>query len=278
MLYIGLIYSTALILVGLSGRAQLRYGGAGFILLAAATVGYTTWLFFAVAMVYIGLTVWMVEQSVSTALRQIRYALWFLASAALVVHAMPGYEGLLVAEQVVFKPGSTATNLYFNHDKVLVAWSLLNFIPLFGKSATPQPLKPMWLTPLAVTLGIAVALALAVILGLIDWQPAWTPWLWVFAAGNLLNTCIAEELLFRGVLQRQLQRRITPLLAVAIAALLFGLAHVAGSWGYVAVAVIAGGVYGLVYYWTGRIVWAVLVHWLLNLGHFMVFTYPLAVP
>ncbi|MFY0664988.1 MAG: CPBP family intramembrane metalloprotease [Natronospirillum sp.] len=275
MLYFGLFYSVALILAGLNSRAQLRYGGAVFILLAAAAVGYITWLFCAVAIAYIGLTVWMVEQSVSTALRWIRYALWFLASAALVVHVMPGYEGLLVAEQVVFKPGSTATNLYFNHDKVLVAWSLLNFIPLFGRSTTPQPLKPFWLTPLAVTLGIALALALAVTLDLIDWQPAWTPWFWLFAAGNLLNTCIAEELLFRGVLQRQLQQRIKPLLAVAIAALLFGLAHLAGGWDYVVVAVIAGGVYGLAYYWTGRIVWAVLVHWLLNLGHFVLFTYPL---
>lgn len=98
----------------------------------------------------------------------------------------------------------------------------------------------------------------------------------MFAAANLLNTCITEELLFRGLLQRQLQRHITPLLALVATALLFGLVHLAGGWAYVGVATLAGGLYGLVYYWTGRIVWAVLVHWLLNFSHFMLFTYPLS--
>lgn len=276
MLTFGLFYSTTLILIGLSNRAQLRYGGAALILLAAATVGYTTWVFAAVAFAYIGLTAWMVEQAVPTAVRWARYGLWFLASAALVIHAMPGYEGLVVADYVLLKAGSTYTDLYFNHDKVLVAWSLLNFIPLFRLSLTPKPLTPFWPIPLALTLGIAATLTLAVTLGLINWQPGWTPWFWVFAAGNLLNTCIAEELLFRGLLQRQLQKRLAPLLALAVAAVLFGLAHLAGGWAYVGVATLAGVVYGLAYYFTGRVAWAVLAHWLLNLSHLVLFTYPVA--
>ncbi|MEP4548613.1 MAG: CPBP family intramembrane glutamic endopeptidase [Saccharospirillum sp.] len=274
MLTFGLFYSTALILIGLSNRAQLRYGGAALIVLAAATIGYTTWVFAAVALAYIGLTAWMVEQAVLTAVRWVRYGLWFLASAALVIHAMPGYEGMVVADYVLLKAGSTYTNLYFNHDKVLVAWSLLNFIPLFRQSVTPKPLTPIWLMPMALTLGIAATLTLAVTLGLINWQSGWTPWFWIFAAGNLLNTCIAEELLFRGLLQRQLQQRLAPLLALTVASVLFGFAHLAGGWAYVGVATLAGVVYGLAYYFTGRVAWAVLVHWLLNLSHLVLFTYP----
>ncbi|WP_409522938.1 hypothetical protein [Nitrincola sp. MINF-07-Sa-05] len=119
-------------------------------------------MFFAGAIAYIALTAWMLEQALPTVLRWIHYALWFLASVALVVHAMPGYEGLLAAEQVVLKPGSAATNLYFNHDKVLVAWLLLNFIPMFRQSAPPRPLKLLWMMPLAIMLGITAALTLAV--------------------------------------------------------------------------------------------------------------------
>ena len=125
-------------------------------------------------------------------------------------------------------------------------------------------------------LGLAATLTLAVTFGLISWQPDWTPWFWVFAAGNLLNTCVAEELLFRGLLQRQLQKRLVPLLAMAVAAVLFGIAHLAGGWAYVGVATLAGAVYGLTYYFTGRVVWAVLAHWLLNLSHLVLFTYPVA--
>lgn len=38
----------------------------------------------------------------------------------------------------------------------------------------------------------------------------------------------------------------------------------------------AGLLYGLVYLWTGRLVWAVLVHWGLNLTHLLLFTYPMS--
>jgi len=276
MLYFGLFYSITLILFGLSKHARQRYGGAACVLLTAAFIGYTSWEFFAAAIAYVALTAWISEQRVSTTLRWIRNTAWLLGSTALIIHAMPGYEGLLLAEQVVLKPDSTATNLYFNHDKVLVAWSLLNFIPLFRHSGLARPLKPLWLMPLSITLGTAAVLALAVSLGLISWQPTWTPWFWVFAAGNLLNTCITEELLFRGLLQRQLQRHLTPLLALVAAALLFGITHLPGGWAYAAVATLAGGVYGLSYYWTGRVAWAVLIHWLLNLSHFILFTYPLS--
>lgn len=278
MLAFALFYSLALIVLGLAQHSRLRYGGAALLLFVAALIGYTHWLFFAVGLGYVVLTAWMQLKPGPLWLNLARGALWFVISALLFAHAVPGYQGLVVVSETALKANSLPTSLYFNHDKVLVAWSLLAFMPLFKRSLAARPLPIAGLTAPALALGIALPLALAAYSGLIDWQPQWPMAFWVFASANLLNTCVAEELLFRGVLQGWLQRRLGPWPALIGAAALFGVAHIAGGWSYVAVAAIAGLVYGLAYLWTGRLIWAVLVHWLLNLAHLLLFTYPLTAP
>ncbi|MDX1755407.1 MAG: CPBP family intramembrane glutamic endopeptidase [Marinobacter sp.] len=274
MLFFGLFYSFALIAFGLSPDARLRFGGALALLLVAPVAGYTSWEFAGYAFGYLLLTAWMVAQPLPLWFRNMRYGCWFLASAVLLVHAVPGDRGLLLAEQVVLKPGGIATDLYLNHDKVWVAWSLLSWLPLVRLSMALRRPFPRWLVPILLSAGLALVMVLAVALGLVSWQPALTPWFWVFAVSNLLNTCMAEELLFRGLLQRQLAIRFGWMTALALASAAFGLAHMAGGWSFVTVAGLAGLLYGLAYMWTGRLIWAVLVHWLLNVSHFLFFTYP----
>lgn len=101
-------------------------------------------------------------------------------------------------------------------------------------------------------------------------------WWWVFAFNNLLFTCVAEEVLFRGYIQRQLGQYVPPLVAIAIASILFGLAHFSGGLLFVLVATLAGGLYGLTYLWTGKLSAAVLIHFAFNFVHFVFFTYPIA--
>ncbi|MFG1498112.1 CPBP family intramembrane glutamic endopeptidase [Saccharospirillum sp. HFRX-1] len=275
MLPFALFYSLALVVLGLAQHDRLRYGGTALLLFTAALIGYTDWLFFAVALGYVLLTAWMRLRPGPLWLNLVRGALWLVISALLFAHAVPGYQGLVVVADSALKANSIASSLYFNHDKVLVAWSLLAFMPLFRSSLEARPLPNKTLTIAALTGGIALPLLLAWSSGLISWQPAIPTALWIFAVANLLNTCLAEELLFRGVVQGWLQRRLGPWPALVLAAVLFGIAHLAGGWTYVAVVTLAGLVYGLAYLWTGRLLWAVLVHWLLNLAHLLLFTYPL---
>ena len=96
---------------------------------------------------------------------------------------------------------------------------------------------------------------------------------------NLLFTCTAEEALFRGLLQHQLTKHFINIsagkwIAVTVAALLFGLAHIGGGWLYVAIATVAGFGYGMVYQLTGRIEASIICHFGLNLTHILFFTYP----
>ncbi|MBS9403229.1 CPBP family intramembrane metalloprotease [Halomonas sp. TRM85114] len=275
MLTFGIGYSFFLILFGLCAEPRWRYGGAVAVLLLAGLVGYATWLFVGLALGHVSLTAWMLAQRLPPWAQAARIA-WLVASAGLVLHAWPGYAGLALAEELVWKEGSLPTGLYFNHDKVLVAWSLLGWLPLFGRSLAPRGAVPPWAMPPLVAGGLGLLMGLAVALGLIDWRPGVPAWFWAFAVANLLNTCLAEELLFRGVLQRDLMARRGTVVVLLVTSVLFGIAHLAGGVAFVVVATGAGLLYGLIYLWTGRLVWSVLVHWGLSLTHLLLFTYPMS--
>ena len=128
----------------------------------------------------------------------------------------------------------------------------------------------------------AVVLALGVASGLTAWAPKWPPFAGRFLAGNLLFTCVAEEAFFRGLVQERLTRlgdgrpsaRAWTIAGLALATLLFGLAHAGGGPRWMLAAGVAGLGDGAVYARTRRLAPAVLVHFALNAVHFVGFVYP----
>jgi membrane protease YdiL (CAAX protease family) len=100
-------------------------------------------------------------------------------------------------------------------------------------------------------------------------------WWWIFALNNLLFTCVAEEALFRGLIQQYLVGKFGSMAGITLAALLFGMAHFSGGLLLIFFSGLAGLGYGLIFYWTGRLWFAIGVHFLFNFGHFIFFTYPL---
>lgn len=191
---------------------------------------------------------------------------------------VPGFSAVVLAEPAVLKPGSQPYGLRLGMGKLLVAVALLQWLVPVARTAA------QWRALLRGALPVMAATALAV--PLLAWaagqvrpapglpSPALTlGWM----AVNLLVVCTAEEGFFRGLVQRGLARVLPVPLAIALAALLFGLAHFAGGWTAVLVATAAGLGYGLAYQWGGqRIEAAILAHFGLNLTHFALFTYPAA--
>ena len=86
---------------------------------------------------------------------------------------------------------------------------------------------------------------------------------------------MAEELLFRGILQRWLVQRLGAVAGIGLTALLFGAAHWPFSPLFAAVAVLAGLGYGLVFHVSGRLWPAMALHLAVNLCHVLLLTYPL---
>ncbi len=124
---------------------------------------------------------------------------------------------------------------------------------------------------LVITLAVLVPLALALDFTQPGWMSGSLLLLAYRLADNLLFVCVLEESFFRGIVQTALIRWFAhrewsqpPLLGITAASLLFGVAHIQGGGGFILLATVAGFSYGTVYYLTGRIHYAVALHFIIN--------------
>lgn len=208
------------------------------------------------------------------------WPLWgalLVGAAALSLHVVPGFEGWIGLGPISIGAGAPYEK-WISLDKTGAGILLLGLaLPaIWGGRDWPRMLRGA--APFLV-LAPALVASLGLVSGAIRWDftpvPVFFPW----AALNLLTTCVAEEALFRGLLQTRLvaaatSRGLSPRPAILVASLVFGLAHFQGGPGLVALATAAGFCYGYAYHRTGRLEAAILAHFALNAAHFLFFTYP----
>ena len=195
------------------------------------------------------------------------------------LHVLPGFNNQEYLSSYQLNPQSAPFSIWFNYDKSMVGLILLGtlFHPQLLRGVAQWATFAKELLPI-VLIGIPAIYSVGLILGYahIDWTPVAVFWPW--ALKNLFFTVIAEELVFRGLIQRELSKRLkskhSQFIAIAIAASLFGLAHFAGGVEYIVLSTLAGLVYGYAYYKTQRIEGAILAHFILNAAHFIFFSYP----
>ncbi|WP_170332506.1 CPBP family intramembrane glutamic endopeptidase [Ruegeria arenilitoris] len=193
--------------------------------------------------------------------------IWSLALGA---HLMPGFNNLLVLDQVNAGPDSGPFTMYLNLDKPIVFFAVLLACPMIINGAIPTRRLPLiigiLLLPALFLLG-ATSGAVRPELGL----PAW--WM-IFAFSNLFLTSLTEEAFFRGYLQSVLTTKTGPAIGITLASILFGLVHFGGGPALVLFASILGLACGLGYYATGRLWVPTLMHFGFNFTHLALFTYP----
>jgi len=209
--------------------------------------------------------------------RALGHALFLGVAILLFLHLPPGFHNLLAIAPAPLSPGAAPFGMYLNLDKPLVAfWVVLALAPpMAGADARTTMASAL----LCCAAAIAACLGLALVLGVVGWAPKWPDAGWIWLANNALLVTLAEEALFRGYLQQQLSLRWRDRpwgawAALAVAALLFGLAHYAGGWQWMLLAGLAGAAYGAAYR-HGGLAAAVLAHLGLNAAHFGLFTYPM---
>lgn len=204
--------------------------------------------------------------------RGVALTLVLLWAMALTLHLVPGFDNLKVLDRVQAGPASVPFTLYLNLDKPLIFFGLLLAWPaLLGPGGTMR-----WRPLALLMLPLAALLITAWLLGAIKPEVGLPHWWWLFAFNNLVFTCVAEEALFRGLIQQGVATRSKPWLGLLVASLLFGAAHLAGGPLLVLFAALAGVCYGLAFQLSGRLSVAILLHFLFNFAHLALFTYPLA--
>jgi len=200
-------------------------------------------------------------------------------SLALMAHIVPGFANLLVVRDVTLSPDAVPYTLYLNFDKTQVGLFLLAFGPPLLAS------RADWGAMLRATLPgvlvlIAALMACALLIGQIRVDFKWPAIFPVWAWSNLVFTCVSEEALFRGLIQRRLQGELAvqasgrEIAGLVMAAVVFGLAHYAGGVWSIVLATIAGVGYGWIFWRTNRIEASILTHFLMNTTHILCFTYP----
>lgn len=207
------------------------------------------------------------------------FATIVILAVGLAIHVVPGFHNIQVLPPTRLTPHSIPYDQWINFDKTLAGIVILGI--LYRKPiATAAQLKiALWRAAVPTLVTIILVIALGRALGYIEWDPKWTSQFWLWAAINLLATCLSEEAFFRAFLQTEIERFCGKrpngaLIAITCSAVLFGLAHIAGGWRYVALASVAGAGYATVFYRTRNIEASIYAHFTLNTVHFLLFTYP----
>ena len=269
--------------LGMAMLPRVRWGWptmTGFSIAAGVIAGIVEWAGLAIIALLIGTCLVATRSTQSLPLRILSRGALVVTAWALVAHQVPWINNVLVFDAVAISRASAPYTLYWNYDKALVG------VLLYALCVQQQP-KTEWnraivATTVVAVLTIAFVLVPALAVQFVAWDPKWPVILGMWVPANLLVTCLAEETVFRGLLQRHLANALrvrvpsAGLAALLVAATAFGLAHIGGGHTYALLATLAGLGYGAAYHVTQRVEASILVHFTVNVVHLMLFTYPFA--
>jgi uncharacterized protein len=264
---------TFLILTFLAGCAsgQLTWlAGLWIILLAGACYAYANELLWA-------------SKWPAGLLKALSFAGIVVLTIGLGIHVLPGFHNIQVLPPTKLTPRSIPYDQWINFDKTIAGVLILGICYRKLITAASQLRAALWRAAIPAIVTIVLVIILSGAFGYVQWDPKWTSQFWLWAAINLLATCVSEEAFFRAFIQTEIERLVAKrsagaIIAIVCSALLFGIAHMAGGWRYAILAAVAGAGYGTVFYRSRSIETSILAHFALNAVHFLLFTYPAAAP
>jgi membrane protease YdiL (CAAX protease family) len=246
----------------------------GAFLLIALALAYQAHIIQSFALIPIGilfLTHWMLKEGITGWKRVLLFLITCGVSVALSLHLMPGFHNIQISSHPSF---------WLNFDKPFIGLFALAFsIPLIASRTRLR--EVLTKTAPLTFLGIAAIMAIAIFGGLVSWDPS-IPLSLLWIPVNLVLVTIPEEAFYRGFIQHELFKWLggrgipAGLGAVLLTSLLFTLLHVgwAPSVPFLALVFVASLIYGGIYQYTKAIEASIFCHFLLNLTHFLFFTYP----
>ena len=226
-----------------------------------------------------GITIWIASTPAFPRWRRwTAMGIFLFMGVALSNHLLPGFNNLEVFDKIQFSSDSAPFTMYLNFDKTVVGMFIYLFV-LKKRELVAWQKKDSFLAIKTFVILVAFMLPLALASHYVRIDPKLPPQTWLWALNNLFFVCVAEESLFRGLIQGGLQNlapNIFPWkwLPLVVSSSLFGLNHYEGGLPYILLAAFAGTFYGYTYWKTNRIQSSIFVHFGLNLTHFLLFSYP----
>lgn len=199
------------------------------------------------------------------------------------LHIIPGFYNLCLMDKVRLCADCIPYSSYLNTDKILIGTLLLSYSHHHFSRSFKEWKRTLQDTIIPLCFVVCVLLIGATLFNYIrvDFKvpSIIIPWMIV----NLLFVCTAEEAFFRGFIQKELSLAFQSIkggswIALGIASVLFGCAHYQGGIVYVILAALAGMGYGYVYQRSNKIESSIFLHFLVNLIHFIGFSYPALTP
>lgn len=192
------------------------------------------------------------------------------------LHLMPGVFNPLLVESLIISDGAIPYTKHVNFDKAMLAIALLLFIVPTAKRVKAGTLLTVVVTTFFFS---TVVFIYATSVQFVNFDPKVSSILPGWALTNLFLTCFAEEAVFRGFIQQKVAEATTDkrwggAFTVLFSGLFFGLVHVAGGTTYMVLASVMGCAYAYAYQATRNIYVPISMHFLFNLAHFSLFTYP----
>ncbi|KZN50041.1 CPBP family intramembrane glutamic endopeptidase [Pseudoalteromonas luteoviolacea] len=197
----------------------------------------------------------------------------FVVSILFFVHAFPGFNNPLVIESYLVSENAVPFSKHLNFDKLMVAIALM--VPSMRASNSKDMNQVLAVSTVVILCGLAGG----VMSGLVEWDPKLSPILIGWVVTNLFITCYAEEAFFRGFIQTQMHKafqhqRYQQVLTIACSGALFGIVHLPAGIAYALIATLLGVGCAYGYQKTNNILVPIYIHFVFNLMHFCLFTYP----
>ncbi len=260
------------------GGVRFRPWLAVYLLATAAAVaaGAVTTVGLVALAALLGLA-WQAHRAAGMA-RSALILLFAALAIALSMHSVPGVGKLALHPAPRHASGASAPTINIDVGKAGV--DLLLFALLVPRLSCVADARRLWKPTLAIgVVGTALTAGTAMAMGYIRFEPKLPPGTIGFLVSNLLFACIAEESVFRGLLQEQMHRLAERLqrpglhaAAVMLSAGLFGAAHARWGLHYVVLATLGGATNALAYAKARRVEASAVTHFTLNAAHFIFFS------
>ena len=198
-------------------------------------------------------------------------------------HKIIGFNSLLLMENIKLSSQSIEFQIFLHLDKIFVGLAILVFANInYTKiSKYKYLLKIVFINYIVL---VCIMIDLSFILDMLNFDIKFPSFdiLILWSIKMIFFTVLVEELFFRYLLFNKTKEyfdkyKYKEYIALSSTSLLFGLAHFTGGIDFVLLATIAGFFYGIVYMKTNSIEASILLHFLINLTHLILFSYPIAI-